>query len=103
MAALGIVVYRVEKDGSLTGKFPNTSRKRNEIAKKIKGGSRIEGQYVCCFIDSDNRLHTGEMTIKEHAGVYHFSQQVFNMEAGQGLFKGVAVQEKEDEIIVLFS
>jgi len=103
MATLGIVHYQVEKDGSLTGKFPNTRRKRNEIAKKIGAGHKIEGRYVCCFVDSDNRLRTGEMTIEEHNGVYHFYQQVSGKEAEENEFKGVAVGTKEDEITVVFS
>ena len=99
----GIILYDIELSECLNGVWTNQPNKgviRNEIAKRvIKGSDEIVGTYQSSYIEIDDNIHRGTLTITiepTEVGVYSF---LWVYENGN-TFKGKGYRMNERQITV---
>ncbi len=74
----GIALYTIERDGCLTGVYSNTGLSKdslyNEIARKVENTKdEIEGEYTCSWIDVENEVISGTLTIMWNDDAHYYN------------------------------
>jgi len=103
----GIVLYDIELGECLNGVWTNQHNKgeiRNEIAKRTKPSEKnkddeIAGVYKSSYIEIDNKIYLGDLTVEVEQGVYSFS---WAYEDGNKLFFGIGYRMNEHQITVYY-
>ena len=79
----GIIVYKIERDGCLNGFYTTSDngkshRLYNEIARKKDDSDTksIEGEYVCSWININNEVKIGTLTIIKGSTCYELTWHV---------------------------
>jgi|GEM_PF-5966001 len=104
MAAIGIVVYHIEDEGCLNGTFANKEAGTfyNEIARKSDGKETLEGDYICAYIDANDKVYTGTMTISKQDEIYHLTQYVHCKNGEIASFQGMGLKSGANQLAVSY-